>query len=134
MTRGSVPGRSGLDRREENLRRISGASFRPPLPAPCLKMLAQTPLDSEAGWQDDNHNRIKVKKDRKINQTEAAAYGFPLRAPRYEARNASGGGSRDDNNGKAPARWPIPRPRRLAAWACLAPCAAAARGKAPRST
>ena len=88
MTRGSAPGRSGLDRREENLRRISGASFRPPLPAPCLKMLAQTPLDSEAGWQDDNHNRIKVKKGRKINKNEAAAYGFPLRASRSALRSS----------------------------------------------
>ena len=32
-----------------NWRRISDAPFRPPLPAPCLKMLAQTPLGNEAG-------------------------------------------------------------------------------------
>ena len=43
MTRGSAPGRSGLDRREGNLRRISDAPSRPPLPAPRLETLIRHP-------------------------------------------------------------------------------------------
>ena len=38
-----APGRSGLDRRQGKLRRISDAPNRPPLPAPRQKTLDQTP-------------------------------------------------------------------------------------------
>ena len=46
-----APERSGLDRRLGQWRRISDAPNRPPLPAPRLETLDQTPLGNEAGWR-----------------------------------------------------------------------------------
>ena len=40
----------GLDRRAVSPHLRRNVISRPPLPAPCLKMLAQTPLGNEAGW------------------------------------------------------------------------------------